>query len=812
MERKLLKHFWHKASTRVFLAILAINLPLTAALYVIVTELISTNMTSAFENTARSHARLAGISVARQSGTREIKAILDDLTLSGEVAYAAYIESNNGQDIESVGMLPTGYAFHEDFHYGQHHDGIYGISVPLTESDTTAGAVLRLAYDETAVSEEVSRIYQWGIYAGGIYVIILIPLSLFMTTRLISPLRRLGDAARHVAESDMENPLSVHFSVFELHELGDDIEYMRLQLKRRGDELSESELLHRMVIENTAEGILTLDSQGYIENINTAALAIFGYHAEEVIGTPFTRFLVSADVDRAVAPDGSLRIGSGSSFTGVRKNGVTVPILISVSNFHHGDTELYSVVVQDVSERVRYEEKLARLAYYDPLTGLPNRRLFHDRLGHSLVKAERHEKLVAILFLDLDRFKTINDTLGHVFGDLLIQGAAKRLLQVVRKDDTVARLGGDEFTIILDDISNVEDAAIVAQKIVDKFTEPFLLGEHETYVSTSIGITIYPFDDSDIENLIKNADTAMYQAKANGRNTFEFYSSKVHAETTQRHQLETALRKAIQQDSLEVRFQPQVLVHYQPQIDRFSGNIAGTEALLRWQHPDLGLIYPEQFISLAEETGMIMQIGEWVLRNACIQQLAWIDAGLPALRVSVNLSARQLQDPDIVRIVSDVVEETGINPSSLELELTERMILHNIDDVAARLQEFKEMGILISIDDFGTGHSSLSNIQMLPIDEVKIDKSFIHNVTHNSQNATIAEAIINMAHKLGLRVVAEGVEMEEQLIYLHQHECDLMQGYYFSRPVTASKLEELLLLEIDACNPLSTSENINGET
>lgn len=802
MGRKVLNRLWRHASSRVFAAFLAVNLPLLTLFYFIVTVLITNIMTAAFENTIRSNARLVGMLVEQQSGGAEIKIILDDLILSGDIIYAAYVGPNNGLFIESLGMMQDNYVFHEDFKYGIHSDAIYGISVPLSSNANQKGALLRLGYDETSTDEVITRSYHWGLYAAGIYIAILIPISLLATSLLTSPLRRLGNAARRVAEGSTKNPLAIHFGVAELDELENDMEYMRVQLNKRGDEISESEGLHRAVLENTAEGILTLDRHGFIESINDAALSIFGYSIDVVLGTPFTRFLIATDAVRCVDPEGRPLTGAGQSFNGIRKNGEKLPILLSISSFIHGGTELYTIVVQDISERVMFEEKLTQLAYYDPLTGLPNRRMFHDRLAQALARAEGQKKLVGILFLDLDRFKIVNDTLGHLFGDLLIQSAANRLLKTVHKGDTVARLGGDEFTIILTDINNEDDAAQIAQKIVKQFVKPFQLGEHEVFISTSIGITIYPIDDSDIEDLIKNADTAMYQAKASGRNTYEFYSAQVHATAEEQRVLETALRKAVQQDELELYFQPQVRVQHQLQVDRFIGEVSGVEALLRWRHPKLGLVYPDRFIPLAEETGLIVPIGEWVLRAACKQHLAWKKAGLPVIRMSVNLSARQLQDPGIVDLVLRVIDETGMDPSCLELELTEGMILHNIEEVAAQLGEFKAMGILISIDDFGTGHSSLSNLQMLPIDEIKIDKSFIHNITHDSQNAAIVETIIDMAHKLSLRVVAEGVELQEQLIYLHDLNCDLMQGYYFSRPIPAAEFEAFLTAEVEAQNPL----------
>ena len=683
------------------------------------------------------------------------------------------------------------YTFRENFGFNEGGDGIYGISVPLSGKNVPQGARLRLAYDEAPVNEAVFRIHRWIFYAGMIHLMILIPVSLLASSLLTKPLGLLGQSARRVAAGDLNRALAVHSGISELEALRNDMDDMRSQLKRRGDDIVEREARLGSVIENTAEGILTLDRTGKIESINAAALAIFGYSINSISGMPFLQLLREAEADRFLDSDGRPLVGQGQSYTGVKENGHTLPILISVNTFKVARERLYSVVVQDISERVMFEEKLSRMAYYDAMTGLPNRRLFHDRLNQAVYRAKRHNELVGLLFLDLDRFKQINDSLGHLYGDLLIQGAAKRLMAVVRQDDTVARLGGDEFTIILSDIINADNAAHVSQKIIDEFSKPFQLREHEVTISVSIGIALFPLDSTDVDTLIKDADMAMYQAKEGGRNIYEFFSAQLHEEANEKHLLEISLRKAVNEKALEVNFQPQVMVDYQPKIDCFSSDIVGAEALVRWHHPERGLIFPDQFIPLAEETGLIIPIGEWVLRAACLQQLAWKKAGHPSMRVSVNLSACQLQNPDIVSQVRRVVEETGVDPSCLELELTERMILHNLEEVAAHLREFKAMGILISIDDFGTGHSSLSNIQMLPIDEIKIDKSFIDNVSRDTQKSAITEAIIGMAHKLGLRVVAEGVEREEDLRYLHAQKCDLMQGYYFSRPVCATQFDAL---------------------
>ncbi|MBI5461469.1 MAG: EAL domain-containing protein [Gammaproteobacteria bacterium] len=804
-----LLRFLHSLRGRLALSVMALGLLLGTLLFVGVLYVVTADYQAQFVNQVRSQSYLLVNMLGQNANRATLEERLNDVLLSGQILDARYVSAmETAQKPDESNRQPTPPAhypalpahYQEDFFFGEHGDGVYYLALPIDLVDEHG--TLILGFDESYTAERIQDVTHRGLYLALAFSALLLILVVVLGTQIGRPLRRLQAAAHRIASGQLEQRLLVPAHIEEIADLATDLDHMRNQLLRHGAEIAVREARHRAVLENAAEGIMTLDRLGRIESFNTAAENIFGYDSSEVLGTTFTRFLDSADVNRCITPDGEPRTLTGLAVCIRRKNGETLHVLLSISAFTHETDRLFTVVAQDISERIMFEEKLTHLAYYDPLTGLPNRRLFHDRLGQALSRAERHEKLVAVLFLDLDRFKNINDTLGHLFGDLLIQAAAKRLLEVVRKDDTVARLGGDEFTLVLTDIANVDDAAQVARKILAMFARPFQLGEHEVFITTSIGITIYPFDDSDIENLIKNADTAMYQAKSGGRNAYEFFGMHMHAGASERLALETALRKAVHAGELEVCYQPQVRVHYQPQVDRFTGQIVGAEALLRWQHPELGLIYPDRFISLAEDTGLIIPIGEWILRAACEQQKAWRAAGLPSMRVSVNLSARQLQHPDIVAQITRVLEETGIDPAHLELELTERMILHDIDEVAARLREFKAMGMMISIDDFGTGHSSLSNIQMLPIDEIKIDRSFVHDITRNAQSAAIAGAVIDMAHKLGLRVVAEGVELEEQLIYLHDRKCDLLQGYYFSRPLPATDFEALLATEVVVTTPL----------
>ncbi len=440
--------------------------------------------------------------------------------------------------------------------------------------------------------------------------------------------------------------------------------------------------------------------------------------------------------------------------------------------------------VQDITEHRRAIERLNYLANYDTLTGLPNRVLLQDRLNLAMLDADRRDRIVAVMFLDLDRFKIINDTLGHDVGDALLKSVAERLTTCVRAGDAISRLGGDEFTIILANVAHVDDVARVAQKIIDSFTPPFNIAGRELFMSTSIGITLYPFDDNKLDSLLRNADAAMYHAKEMGRNTFQFYTAELNRRTAKRLRLETALRHALERNEL--------LLHYQPQVNLKTGKIIGAEALLRWQHPEMGLIPPLDFIPLAEETGLIIPIGEWVLRTACRQAQAWHREGFPRFQVAVNLSGRQLQHLDLAKLVKKVLKESGLDPRYLDLELTESLLMHNTGDTLTAMEELHTHGVAFSMDDFGTGYSSLSYLKRFPIDTLKIDQSFVRDIPTDPDDAAIAQAIIAMAHSLGIKVIAEGVETVKQLAFLRVNKCDGMQGYYYSKPVLADKMTGLL--------------------
>ena len=438
----------------------------------------------------------------------------------------------------------------------------------------------------------------------------------------------------------------------------------------------------------------------------------------------------------------------------------------------------------------RTQANLYRLAHFDALTGLPNRLLFLDRLSQMMAQANRNERLVAIMLLDLDRFKAINDTLGHTMGDLLLKGVAERLAGCVRGDDTVARLGGDEFIVLLPEIRYIEDAATVARKILNALAQPFPLDGHEIFIGTSIGIALYPFDE-ELNALLRNADTAMYEAKQQGGNNYQFYSAEMNTASLKHLSLEGALRRALERGEFEL--------HYQPQIDLTRGEIVGVEALVRWRHPDLGLLGPMEFIPLAEENGLIVPIGEWVLRTACAQVRAWQEAGLRPIRVAVNLSARQFYQKDLVGTVARILEQTGLDSRYLELEITESCLMQNTQTTVALLTELSRLGVRFSIDDFGTGYSSLSYLKRFPIDTLKIDRSFVCDIGTDPDDAAIVKAIIALAKSLEMHVIAEGVETPEQLHFLRTHGCNEIQGYLVSRPLPADEVARLFAACGDDC-------------
>jgi diguanylate cyclase (GGDEF)-like protein/PAS domain S-box-containing protein len=544
------------------------------------------------------------------------------------------------------------------------------------------------------------------------------------------------------------------------------------------------------VFEYSKEGIIVTDADNKIVSVNRSFVEITGYSAEEVIGRN-PNFLSSGHQGRDFYERMWAEIAETGSWQGEmwdrRKNGEVYPealTIIRVKNVE-GAVVNHLAIFSDISERRLAQERIQQLAHYDVLTGLPNRVLFNDRLEQAMISAQRNYSKISLLFLDIDRFKQINDTLGHGVGDQLLQSVGQRLLECVREQDTVSRQGGDEFIVVLTD-ADAEGAELVADKIMHNITQPYMIEQHDLRITASIGIAVYPDHAQDCESLIKHADVAMYQAKESGRNCYLRFDPTMNASSYERLQLETALRGALERDELRIFFQAQVNLS--------DGRVVGCEALVRWQHPLLGMIYPEKFIPLAEETGLIVAINYWVLEQAVKQCRAWRDAGFEFLTMSVNLSALQFRQHNLLQQIRDLLQKYDVPASVLDLELTEGILMQGVERTLATLHELSAMGAIISIDDFGTGYSSLSYLKRFPIQQLKIDQSFVRDVTTDASDATMVRTIILMAHSLRLQVVAEGVETQEQVAFLRQCGCECAQGYYFSRPVAAPEFEKQLKL------------------
>ncbi|UCH52709.1 MAG: EAL domain-containing protein, partial [Pseudomonadota bacterium] len=542
-------------------------------------------------------------------------------------------------------------------------------------------------------------------------------------------------------------------------------------------------------VAQTADSVMITDRRGIIEYVNGAYERTTGFRHEEVVGRR-PNLVKSGRHDPEFYEELWQTILGGQVFSEVfinrRKDGSLYyeEKTITPLKNERGVITHFISTGKDITERMQVQEQLQYLAHHDDLTRLPNRVLLLDRLKQALIRGHFHNRILAVLFLDLDHFKNINDTLGHNVGDKFLEVLAKRLVNCVREGDTVARLGGDEFAILLEDIAQVEDISMVARKILDSFATPFEIDGHELFITTSIGVSLFPNDGHDGHSLLKNADTAMYKAKELGRNNFQFYSVDMSARAFERLMLETHLRHALTRE--------QFVLYYQPQVDIASGRIIGVEALIRWRHPEFGLLAPPQFIALAEDTGLIVPIGDWAASTACRQASAWRAAGLGDIRVAVNLSARQFTEADFVERMRAIIESGGSDGQSLELEFTEGAIMKNAPHTIEKLRSLSELGVRFAIDDFGTGYSSLSYLSRFPIHTLKIDKSFIRNALTDRSDAEIVKTIIAMAHTLELTVIAEGVEERTQLDFLRALGCDAMQGNYFSRPLPAEDLTRLL--------------------
>jgi diguanylate cyclase (GGDEF)-like protein/PAS domain S-box-containing protein len=549
-----------------------------------------------------------------------------------------------------------------------------------------------------------------------------------------------------------------------------------------------------VTLNSIGDAVVCSDMSGKITHLNLVAETMTGWRREEAAGQPLAEvFRIIDGATRKTARDPMKMAVEQNRTVGlivdcvlIRRDGFESAIEDSAAPIHDRAGRVIGAVIvfHDVSATRAMSRQMTHAAQHDLVTNLPNRLLLNDRISQSISLAHRQNRPLAVIFLDLDRFKYINDSLGHATGDKLLQSVSKRLLAGLRGSDTVSRQGGDEFVILLSEIADPEDLAASARKILLLLNAPHSIGGQDLHIGGSIGISVYPGDGEDAETLIKNADTAMYHAKERGRNNFQFFKAEMNLKAVERQSLEGSLRRALEREEF--------LLHYQPKVNLDTGEITGVEALIRWQHPDRGLVPPSQFVPIAEDCGLILQIGRWVLREACRQASAWQNAGLPPLPIAVNVSAVEFRDKGFAERVRTVLSETGLKARYLELELTEGVLMEDAETMVSVLHELKMMGVLLAVDDFGTGYSSLSYLRLFPIDVLKIDQSFVHQITADSDDSTIVSAIINMGKSLKHIVVAEGIETREQRAYLQAQRCAEGQGYLFSAPLTAPRFGHLL--------------------
>lgn len=603
--------------------------------------------------------------------------------------------------------------------------------------------------------------------------------------------------SKHTQDADREMLQSAHF-------IGRHIGQF-FQRKQTEQALRESEAHFRSVVEQASDSFYIHDAEGRIIDVNQRGCNSLGYAREELLA--MTVMTIDADLSLSDLKHLQEQATKGTPIAVEsrhrRKDGTSFPVEIRMGPINIDGQQHWLSLARDITERKELENHIQHLAYHDSLTDLPNRAMFNRHLQHAVAQAQRYNKRLAVLFIDLDRFKNVNDTLGHDAGDRLLQEMGRRVSSCLRSgdvlarfghEDLVARLGGDEFVVLIEEVTDISQLAEIAHKILAAMVKEYPLDGQLIHMTASIGISLFPDDGRNEFLLMKNADIAMYRAKESGKNTFQFYSAQMDLHSSKLLSLESGLRRAIERGEL--------ILHYQPKVDAKSTRITGAEALVRWRHPELGLVSPVHFIPLAEETGLIVPLSKWVLREACMQNLAWQQKGLPPMRIAINLSARQFTDDNLAVETSRVLREIGMDPSLLEIEITESMMMYNTDRTIQLLSELRQMGISVAIDDFGVGYSSLSHLKHFPLDIIKIDRSFIKDVPSDLADAAIADAIIAMAKRMQIKVVAEGVETLPQLVFLRERGCDEIQGFYFSKPLPAEEFFTFVsthLTTIEAC-------------
>jgi diguanylate cyclase (GGDEF)-like protein/PAS domain S-box-containing protein len=717
------------------------------------------------------------------TNTRELATQLEGIVKLPNMEYAAVYEGDKLW--ASAGKSPEGNVIVRQYPMVHVHRGQTLTIGMLTVSVDLAGIYRRLLNEAVVIL--ASNALKTFLVASFILVIFHTLVTRHLA-RIVEFLDRL-DIRRPVTRLALSRPASARRGPDELDRLVESINRMQDNVRDSFSAWQRSEARLRLFIDSVHDyAICMLDDEGRVTSWNDGAARLMGYEAAQIEGESFARFYPAEDAARGHPAEAlSVTASKGrheEEGWRVRRDGqrLWMAETLTALRDERGALIGYGYIAHDLTARRQAEDRLQHMVHHDSLTGLPNRTLFNDRLQQAMYEAERHERLVGVAFLDLDQFKHVNDTLGHDAGDELLRHVSERLKAVVRIGDTVARLSGDEFAFVLADMGHVDDGSRVAQKILDALGQPFSVAGRDLFVTASLGMTIFPFDESKVEGLLKNADIAMYRAKERGKNTYQFYAADMAAKANERALLESHLRRALGRGELDLHFQPQVDVH--------THRIIGAEVLLRWHSAELGAVPPAQFIPVAEETGLIVPLGEWVMREACTRARAWSEES--GLRVAVNISARQFQDRGFAASVLRIFRDTGFDPKRLELEITESLLVRHSDETLAALRALGDLGVRLAIDDFGTGYSSLAYLRRFPIDILKIDQTFVRDIPADADADAIATGIIALAHSLGIHVVAEGVETAGQLAYLRAQACDAVQGYYFSHPLPAGEFEKLL--------------------
>ncbi len=783
---------FNRFTSRMVLGELLIHALLASVVFILLLPSLEQHLKNQFTNTSLANAsQLAGTLEHFQHPPAEINSILNgNLSL-----IHLNIQDGSITHVEA------------DSHFGDRDDNVYHIAVPLLISE--ADYILQLGYDETATAELISNTRQYGLIILASYILLAVIIATIIGPQLTRPLVQLGQAARKTASGNHARHLEFNSNIHEIKQLSIDLELMRGELVNQREALATREARLSTIMANIIEGLITVDSNGKIISFNLAAERIFGYSAGEVVGQDIQ---VLFDQDFSAFFNSTKTADSFEAFEfyetqGKRKHGTSFHLEASLNQLRQLDDCIYIVICRDISERKQAEAKIKSLqadlegrvikrtqqlagankelrhqALHDALTSLPNRVLLQDRLAQAIRTAKRNEHSAALLISDLDRFKEVNDTLGHHYGDLLLQQVAVRLRSILRDSDTVARLGGDEFAILLPGVSGQDQIIRTANKIVAAIEAPFIFEDQNIHIGISIGVAICPGDSEEPSTLMRQADIAMYVAKRSNTD-IAFYKPELDEHSIKRLSMAGELRRGLQQR--------QLVVHYQPNVDLRQNRVIGVEALVRWQHPEKGLIPPKEFIPLAEHSGHIRELTTFVLEESLQQLHLWNSTGL-MLQMSVNLSGRSLHDSDLCDQIANLLERWQINPQHLQLEITERALMYDPIQANETLAQLDAIGVKLSIDDFGTGYSSLAYLKHLPIHEIKIDKSFVHAMLEQDADKVIVRSTIDLAHNMGHQVIAEGVDSEDVLKLLKEMGCDLAQGYHITHPVAAEELRKWL--------------------